>query len=203
MRSTSSTRPRLEYPNLPAFMIFDQSTVDRFGVFGGAAGQPVPDWVARADDLDELAEHFGIDAGELHGTVKRFNDHARAGIDPDFTRGSSTFDRFPGGRMSDPDSPFATLGPLETGPFYGVEVTSSALGTKGGPRTDREGRVLDVDGAVIPGLFAAGNVMASPCGMVYGGAGATLAVAGVWGMYSGRAAARDRSGRPAPAGRTE
>jgi predicted oxidoreductase len=65
------------------------------------------------------------------------------------------------------------------------------LGTKGGPRTDREGRVLNVDGDVIPGLYAAGNVMASPAGMVYGGAGATLAVAGVWGLYAGRAAVRD------------
>jgi hypothetical protein len=28
--------------------------------------------------------------------------------------------------------------------------------------------------------------------MVYGGAGSTLAVAGVWGLYAGRAATRDR-----------
>jgi predicted oxidoreductase len=152
----------------------------------------VPDWVTRADSLDELAASFGIAYDELHETVKRFNENARAGVDPDFTRGVSAFDRFPGGRMSDPDSPHATLGPLETAPFYGVEVTSSALGTKGGPRTDRDGRVLDVDGAVIEGLYAAGNVMASPSGMVYGGAGATLAVAGVWGIYTGRAAVRDR-----------
>ena len=183
---------RLEYPNLPAYLLFDQSTVDRFGVFGGAPGQAVPDWVTRAETLDELAAAFGIAADELRETVKRFNENARAGVDPDFTRGASTFDRFPGGRMSDPDSPYATLGPLETAPFYGVEVTSSALGTKGGPRTDRDGRVLDVDGAVISGLYAAGNVMASPSGMVYGGAGATLAVAGVWGIYTGRAAVRDR-----------
>lgn len=184
---------RLEYPNLPAYLLFDQSTVDRFGVFGGAAGQAVPDWVTRAETLDELAAAFGIASDELRETVKRFNENAWAGVDPDFTRGVSTFDRFPGGRMSDPGSPFATLGPLETAPFYGVEVTSSALGTKGGPRTDRDGRVLDVDGAVIGGLYAAGNVMASPSGMVYGGAGATLAVAGVWGMYTGRAAVRDRA----------
>lgn len=59
-------------------------------------------------------------------------------------------------------------------PFYAVEVSSSALGTKGGPRTDVDGRVLDVDGDVIEGLYAAGNVMANPSGMVYGGAGATL-----------------------------
>ena len=183
---------RLEYPNLPAYLLLDQSTVDRFGVFGGAPGQPVPDWVTRADTLEELAAALGIDADALAETVKRFNENSRAGVDPDFTRGASTFDRFPGGRMSDPDSPYATLGPVETAPFYGVEVTSSALGTKGGPRTDRDGRVLDVDGDVIGGLYAAGNVMASPSGMAYGGAGATLAVAGVWGLYSGRAAVRDQ-----------
>jgi 3-oxosteroid 1-dehydrogenase len=122
--------------------------------------------------------------------VKHFNDNARAGTDPDFGRGQSAFDRFPGGRTLDPGSPFATLGPVQTAPFFAVEVQSSLLGTKGGPRTDSEGRVLDVDGDVIKGLYAAGNVMASPTGMTYGGAGATLAVAGVFGLFAGRAAAR-------------
>jgi len=51
--------------------------------------------------------------------------------------------------------------------------------------------VLDIDGDVIPGLYAAGNAMANPTGMVYGGAGATLAVAGVFGMLAGRAAGTD------------
>jgi 3-oxosteroid 1-dehydrogenase len=182
---------RFEYPNLPSYLIFDQSVVDRFGVFGGAAGGGVPDWVTRAETLDELASMLDVPATELRLTVQRFNEHARAGVDPDFGRGESAYDRFPGGRVLDPDSPFSTLGPVETAPFYGIAVESSALGTKGGPRTDREGRVLDVDGDAIPGLYAAGNVMASPTGMVYGGAGATLAVAGVWGLYAGRAAVHD------------
>ncbi len=48
----------------------------------------------------------------------------------------------------------------------------------------------------IRGLYAAGNVMANPTGMVYGGAGATLAVAGIWGMYAGhRRRARRRAGQ--------
>jgi predicted oxidoreductase len=185
---------RLDYPNLPAFLIFDQSTVDHFGVFGGAPGGAVPDWLICAPTLDELAATFGIAADALAATVTRFNEHARAGVDPDFTRGASAYDRFPGGRMGDPASPASTLGPLETAPYYGVMVESSALGTKGGPRTDRAGRVLDVDGAAIRGLYAAGNVMASPSGMVYGGAGGTLVIAGVWGMYSGRAAVQDQTG---------
>lgn len=189
---------KLEYPNIPAFMIFDQSTVDRFGVFGGAPGAEVPDWVTRAPTLDDLATTFDIPSDALRATVARFNEHARAGIDPDFTRGASAYDRFPGGRMGDPDSPWSTLGPLETPPFYGVVVESSLLGTKGGPRTDRVGRVLNVDSEVIRGLYAAGNAMANPSGMVYGGAGGTLVVAGVWGMYTGRAAVRDRRTTAAP-----
>ncbi|MFT4233505.1 MAG: FAD-dependent oxidoreductase [Microbacterium sp.] len=184
----------LDYPNIPAYLIISQSTIDRYGVFGGGPGSPAPDWLLRADTLEELAEQLGIEAGNLLATVERFNANAREGVDPDFSRGVSAYDRFPGGRSGlDPASPFATLGPLEQAPFYGALVESSALGTKGGPRTDREGRVLDVDGDVIPGLYAAGNVMASPSGMVYGGAGGTLAVAGVFGMYAGRAAVLDRA----------
>ncbi len=185
---------RLRYPNIPGYIIWDQSTVDRFGVLGLAPGAEVPDWVARAETLDSLADGFGIPNDVLAATVERFNEHARQGVDPDFSRGESAFDRFPGGRTTlEPDSPYSTLGPVERGPFYGVKIVSSALGTKGGPRTDRDGRVLDVDGDVIPGLYAAGNVMASPSGMVYGGAGGTLVVAGVWGMKAGRAAVLDRS----------
>jgi succinate dehydrogenase/fumarate reductase flavoprotein subunit len=184
---------KFEYVNLPSYLIFDQSTVDRFGVFGGAPGAPVPDWVARANTLAELAAEFDIDPQQLAATVERFNANAGAGIDPDFGRGESVYDRFPAGRVLDPESPFSALGPVDSPPFYGIEMESSALGTKGGPRTDRDGRVLDVDGAPIGGLYAAGNVMASPAGMVYGGAGATLGVAGVWGLSAGRAAVHDRT----------
>jgi succinate dehydrogenase/fumarate reductase flavoprotein subunit len=183
---------RFEYVNLPSYLIFGQSTVDRFGVFGGAPGCEVPEWVRRGATLADLANALGVPPGELEATLDRFNRNALAGVDPDFGRGESVYDRFPGGRVLDPDSPFSTLGPVEGSPFYGIEIESSALGTKGGPRTDRDGRVLDVDGNPIRGLYAAGNVMANPSGMVYGGAGATLAVAGVWGMYAGRAAVHDR-----------
>jgi len=191
---------RLDYLNVPAYMVFDRSVVDRFGVFGVAPGGEVPEWVTCAPTIGELADALGIPGDELRSTVERFNTHVRAGTDPDFGRGGSAYDRFPGGVGADADSPYATLGPLERAPYHAVEVAVSALGTKGGPRTDTRGRVLDVDGDVIPGLYAAGNVMASPAGMVYGGAGATLAVAGVWGMYAGRAAVRDLGTRAAVPG---
>jgi succinate dehydrogenase/fumarate reductase flavoprotein subunit len=185
----------LQYLNIPSYLIFDQSTVATFGVFGGQPGDAVPDWVQRAGSLDGLARKLGLPPDELVATVKRFNEHARAGSDPDFGRGLSAYDRFHGGRTLDPASPFSTLGPVGQAPFYGIEVVPSVLGTKGGPRTDTCGRVLDVDSKVIPGLYAAGNVMASPMGMVYGGAGGTLAVAGIFGLYAGRTAASQARGQ--------
>lgn len=66
---------------------------------------------------------------------------------------------------------------------------SSTLGTKGGPRTDADGALFDVDDEVIPGLFAAGNVIAAPTGMVYGGAGGTLGPVLALGSRAGDAAA--------------
>ncbi len=91
--------------------------------------------------------------------------------------------------------PESTVGPLDTAPYYAVQVYSGCLGTKGGPRTDVDGQVLDVDGRALGGLYAAGNVMASVLGMTYGGAGGTLGAAMVFGFLSGRhAAARARTG---------
>ena len=86
-----------------------------------------------------------------------------------------------------------TLGPIDTAPFYAVPVSIGAMGTKGGPRTDRDGRVLHVSGAPIPGLFAAGNAMAGATGKAYGGAGGTLGPAMVFGLRAGHAAATGES----------
>ena len=78
---------KLDYLNVPAYMVFDRSTVDRFGVFGGGPGAELPDWVTRADTLEGLAAALGLPADALRATVDRFNEHARAGVDPDFGRG--------------------------------------------------------------------------------------------------------------------
>ena len=67
---------------------------------------------------------------------------------------------------------------------------ASFLGTKGGARTNERAEVLDHEGATIPGLYAAGNVMASAMGMTYGGAGGTLGPGMVFGFASGRHAAQ-------------
>jgi 3-oxosteroid 1-dehydrogenase len=179
---------KFTYINLPCWSICDQACVDHYGFIRTAPGQPVLDWVMKADTLRELAEKLGVPGDVLEETVTRWNAHVNAGHDPDFGRGDSAQDNWWGdatkrGRKS------ATLGTLEKGPFYAVEVTSGSLGTKGGPKTDTDARVLDLDGAPIPGLYAAGNVMASAMGMTYGGAGGTLGPGMVFGYLAGRHAA--------------
>lgn len=178
----------LSYARQPAWLVLDHGFVERYGGFGAPAGS-VPDWLARAADLPGLAALIGVPADALVATVERFNGLVDAGRDTDFGRGDSAYDWWCGDRDVPPGRA-STLGRLDTGPYYAVEVVSSCLGTKGGPRTTAEGAVLDVDGHVVPGLFAAGNAMAGPTGMVYGGAGGTLGPAIVFGRLAGLAAAR-------------
>ena len=83
----------------------------------------------------------------------------------------------------------STLGPLERGPFYAVEVHASALGTVGGPVTDAKGRVLTTEGAVVPGLYSAGNAGGAATQGFYAGAGGTIALGLVFGHITGREAA--------------
>jgi len=196
---------RFEYANLPCWLIFNQEFYAKWPFVGGLsdsfespAAKP-PTWITSAASLTQLAERVGIDATQLTATVERFNKQAEAGSDPDFRRGESANDLWWGDPAFRGDKR-ATLGALRGGPYYAIEVKSGALGTKGGPQTDTDARVLDVDGAPIPGLYAAGNVMASPMGMTYGGAGGTLGPGMVFGYRAGRAAANrvrssERQGR--------
>ena len=58
-------------------------------------------------------------------------------------------------------------------------------------------KIDEVNKTAIPGLYAAGNVMGSPMGMTYGGAGGTLAPGMVFGFLAGRHAAARRAGNSA------
>ncbi|MEW4468800.1 FAD-dependent oxidoreductase [Parasphingorhabdus sp. JC815] len=179
------------YPNLPAYLIFDQQYLSRYPLASVMPGDDVPEWITSADTLENLGTAIDIDGTSLAETVKRFNSHAIKGNDPDFSRGESAYDRFYGDRSR--DGAAATLGPISTGPFYAVEIKMGTLGTNGGAKTDGSAQVLDLDGKPIPGLFAAGNVISCPTGGVYAGAGGTLGPALTFGYIAGRSAARRKN----------
>jgi 3-oxosteroid 1-dehydrogenase len=177
-----------DYLNIPAWLVFDAQYAARYPLGTRLPPAPIPDWVPRADSLAELAGLIGLDPAALQATVARFNEHARAGHDPDFQRGTSAYDHFYGDRTRSGTA--VTLGPVEQGPFYAARIEMGLLGTNGGPRTDAAGRILGHDNAPIPGLYGAGNAIACPTGGIYAGAGGTLGPALTFGYIAGQAAAR-------------
>jgi succinate dehydrogenase/fumarate reductase flavoprotein subunit len=177
-----------DYVNHPAWMIYDRHYLTRYGLAGFKGDGPTPGWMTEADTIEDLATAIGLPVDALRGTVTRWNEQAERRKDEDFGRGDSAHDRW-WGDPSLGDGPQATMGALDTAPYYAVRVYAGALGTKGGPRTNGDGQVLDVDGHPIAGLYAAGNAMASVMGMTYGGAGGTLGPALVFGYLTGGHAA--------------
>ena len=180
--------PRGGYVNDPAWIVFDAEHLRRYGFLGVTPGGAAPEWFCESPDLAALAARTGIDPEGLAQTVAAWNRGVAAGADPEFGRGASAYDGYWGDDQADTPAG-RTLGPLDTAPYYAVPLSVGAMGTKGGPRTDADGRVLHVTGRPIRGLFAAGNAMAGVTGRAYGGAGGTIGPAMVFGFRAGRAAA--------------
>jgi 3-oxosteroid 1-dehydrogenase len=147
-----------------------------------ASGQYV-----KAPTLADLGRQIGVDPARFRSTVQRFNGFARSGVDGDFGRGNSAYDRYYGDPTVHPNP---NLGPIERGPFTAFQVVIGDLGTKGGVLTDADARALREDGTVIGGLYSAGNSSASVMGRTYPGPGSTIGPAAVFGMRAARHMAR-------------
>ena len=104
-------------------------------------------------------------------TVEKNNEYAKTGIDLEFHRGESYYDRYYGDANTKPNP---CIAPIAEGPYYAIPIYPGDIGTKGGMLTDVNGQVVSKTGGVIPGLYAVGNCAASVMGSKYPGAGATL-----------------------------
>src|SRR3546814_6186300 len=69
-------------------------------------------------------------------------------------------------------------------PVYAPRIYPVDIGTNGGLVTDVKGAVIDKAGQPIPGLYATGNITASPMGRSYPGGGATLGPAMTFGYIA-------------------
>ena len=146
----------------------------------------------EASTLAKLADKMGVDKEAFLATVKTFNGYAKTGVDKDFGRGRTSYDRYYGDPLVKPNP---NLGALEKGPFRALKLYPGDLSTKGGLVTDEFARVLREDDTVIPGLYAAGNNTASLMGHTYPGPGASIAPAGVFG-YIGALHASQQAQNP-------
>ncbi|KXW77353.1 3-ketosteroid-delta-1-dehydrogenase [Mycolicibacterium phlei DSM 43071] len=186
-------RERAGNPVDEMWMVFDQKYRNSYVMAAELFPRmPIPQsWydagiAHTATSFGELARKMGVDENTFTATARRFNESAVAGMDLDFQRGASAYDRYYG----DPTvTPNPNLRPLDKGPFFAVKLVLSDLGTCGGLRADENARVLREDGSAVDGLYAIGNTAANVFGATYPGAGATIAQGLVYGYIAAAHAA--------------
>ena len=168
----------LQQSNCLAFQIFDQQVMAQ-----SAPGVALFDFqqaldrglLKRADTLDELAHGCRLDAAVLRATVERYN----AGIDA----GNDEFGREGLCHNAGVRTHF------NQAPFYAYLSTTALLATYCGLHIDTQTRVINVDGEVITGLYAAGEVAGGFHGRSYM-TGTALGKAAIFGRIAGRNAAK-------------
>jgi 3-oxosteroid 1-dehydrogenase len=170
----------------PAWLVMDTTFLEAYrkACFGDRPLEP-PHWLTTATPA-ELAALMGAEPDVLTATLRRFNESAVGGLDPEFGRGENDFDREWGD--SSQQGAATCLAPVAQGPFHATRVYAGCSGTTGGPKTDAAARVVDVKGAPIPGLYAAGNVTAQLFGDASPASGATLGPGMAFGYLAGRTA---------------
>jgi 3-oxosteroid 1-dehydrogenase len=178
---------------VPCWQICDESYITRY-VSGANPLQKrrLPEEViesgavVRGHTIADLARQIDVPPDALEETVKRFNEFAAKGQDPDFGRGQSAYNDC----LGDPGhKPNAALGPLDRAPYYATRVFPADVGTCGGLITNEHAQVLNENDEVIDGLYATGNITATVMGRTYLGAGGSIANTMVFGYVAARHAA--------------
>ncbi|MEJ8852315.1 FAD-dependent oxidoreductase [Variovorax rhizosphaerae] len=208
---------KAEYPNLVRIAVWDQRSQQNSASaeYGRLIVPPGTDdrHVIKGNTLAELAkaidERFAKYASVIGGarpsadflqnlqaSITRFNGFAKTGKDLDFKRGERQVELlFNGDVKEEPGRANPTMWPLsDTGPYYAALVVSGTLDTKGGPKTDTNGRVLDGNDKPIAGLYGVGNCVASASGRAYWAGGATLGPIIAFSYRTANAASADAGG---------
>ena len=135
--------------NQKAYFITDKPVMERMR----------PGWVYETTDLEpeegatlaELATKLGLDPAAVESTVRDFNNSTPGGpFQPEILDGLST------DGITPPKSNWANK--IESGPYYGYPLEARITFTFGGLKVDTDARVISRGGAVIPGLYAAGEI---------------------------------------------
>ena len=119
-----------------AWLIVDSRMSDASNVIQGYINKG---YAEKGETWEELAAAIGAPAETLINTMTNWNACVEQKSDPEF------------GRVS-----FAN--PLDQAPFYAIKVQPGVHHTMGGIKINDNAEVISTDGAVINGLFAAGEV---------------------------------------------
>ncbi len=181
-----------DFPRIPCWVIFDQSSVDAKTKNGTVplvtfqegytdyvwsadnSAEIAKGWILKGDTIEALAAEIAKDpdgVGKmtpevLADTINRYNQYCAAGEDPEI--GSAP----------------ETLLPLQTPPFYAIKQYPGGVNTIGGPKRSAKCEVLNAHNQPIPRLYEAGE-MGSMTGMVYEG-GANITDCFISGQIAGK-----------------
>ena len=141
------SQAELQQPNGYCYIVFDQNLVDNL-----ALAQKFIDrgFAIRGETYEELAKNLELSGDEavqnFVQTMEKWNEDIANGEDTEFGRESMEYS-------------------LDTAPFYAIKIAPGIHHTMGGIKIDTEAQVIDTEGNVIPGLFAAGETT----GGIHGG----------------------------------
>jgi hypothetical protein len=144
----------------------------------------------RLTALGHLTGGLRLDDGFVdaaRASIERFNLLARKGVDEDFDRGQNPIERvFAGPHRPGNELPDATMSPLSSdGPLHAVILSAGTLDTRGGPRINPDGQILDAHDSPVRGLYGAGNCIASPFVQGYPAGGVPNGSAMIFGYAAG------------------
>jgi hypothetical protein len=131
----------------PLWAIFDQGTLERDGWEIGYPYTADNGYFFSADTIEDLADKIyaghefqRVPLKHLKATVETWNSYVEAGSDPDFGRGED-----------------APMYKIDTPPFYAASIVAVWHDSYGGLRINGKAQVIDMEGNVIPGLYAGGE----------------------------------------------
>jgi len=145
---------------------------------------------ARADTLEELVGRLDDVAPERAlATIRAYNAAVQTDVpfNPNVKDGRGT------SALGVPKSNWANT--IDEPPFEAYAVTCGITFTFGGVKIDTDARVIDTEGAVIPGLYAAGEMVGGLFYFNYPG-GTGLMAGSVFGKIAGSSAGRCAAQRP-------
>jgi succinate dehydrogenase/fumarate reductase flavoprotein subunit len=177
-------------PSVPSWLVCDAGALKRYGLGmirpGGKGLAPflADGYLKQGQTLADLAQQLGVPADKLQATVERFNTLADKGVDDDFQRGTTDYQRANGDATWHGPNP--CLGALREGPFYAIALYPGDIGGATGLVTDGDARVLNAQGVAIDGLYACGNDMHSIMGGVYPAPGITIGPAITFGYLAAK-----------------
>ena len=123
-------------PGSFSWLIVDEEMKEKSAVIQGYIKKG---FTFTGETVEKLAAAIEVDPAALAETMKNWNSYVEKKEDPDFGRTSF-------------------VKKLDKAPFYAIKVTAGVHHTMGGLKINEKTEVLNTEGNVIPGLFAAGEV---------------------------------------------